>query len=650
MIRPIILFFALAPGLAAQDIDSRLENDGNVILEGIPEIPVQLIERIDRYQNVRSARFQGWSTDGSFLISTRFGDVSQIHMVSAPGGARRQLTFFSEPTRGATLRPGRTEFTFRMDRGGSEFFQLYLFDIASGDYSLLTDGESRNGAALWSDDGNQLFYQSTLRNGQANDIWVMDPDDPGSARIVLESPDGAWWGPMDADAHNLIALQYISITDSRIHVVDLATGERTLVLGGDDGVGNYGSVTPTLIREGAGFIFASDKHGEFTQLSYFDLASGSTRAISGNLGWNVEGFAISDDGAAAAFSVNQGGLSVLYLMDPATFEYTQVPSIPIGLIGTLEFSPDGKRLAMTLNSPSSPSDVYVLDVNTQALERWTNSEVGGLNTAAFVEPELIAFESFDGREIPAFVYKPADPGGAPFPVIISIHGGPEGQYRPSFSSTFQMWVAELGAAVIAPNVRGSSGYGKTYVALDNGMKREDSVRDIGALLDWIAGQPDLDADKVAVYGGSYGGYMVLASSVHYSDRLAAAVDIVGISNFVTFLENTQDYRRDLRRPEYGDERDPEMRAYLESISPSNHADQIRVPLFVAQGQNDPRVPVTEAEQIVQAVRDNGRDVWYFNALNEGHGFRKKENSDLFRQVSFMFLRRFLTEAPVSARD
>ena len=243
--------------------------------------------------------------------------------------------------------------------------------------------------------------------------------------------------------------------------------------------------------------------------------------------------------------------------------------------------------------------------------------------------------------IPAFVYRPDGPG--PHPVIVSIHGGPEGQARPTFSATYQLWIERLNAAVIVPNVRGSAGYGKTYLQLDNGMRREDSVRDIGALLDWIGEQPELDQERVAVFGGSYGGYMVLASSVHYSDRLKAAVDIVGISNFVTFLENTQDYRRDLRRPEYGDERDPEMRAHLQAISPLNNVEEIDVPMFVVQGENDPRVPVSEAEQMVAALRAQGSPVWYMNALNEGHGYRKKENRDLFSEATVLFLENWLLD-------
>ncbi len=389
---------------------------------------------------------------------------------------------------------------------------------------------------------------------------------------------------------------------------------------------------------------ATDAPGDFRQLSYLDLSNGELRVLTGDIHWDVEDFELSEDGSRAAFVVNEGGISRLHLMDPATRKYETVGSIPVGLISGLSFSPDGTKLAFTLNSAKTPSDVYTLELGRQPtaageLTRWTFSELGGLATETFVTPELILYPTFDRvdgarREIPAFVYKPKGPG--PYPVIVSIHGGPEGQYRPRFSSTFQMWVGQLGAAVVAPNVRGSAGYGKEYVKLDNGYNRENSVKDIGALLDWIATQPDLDEKRVAVYGGSYGGYMVLATMVHYSDRLRAGVEIVGISNFVTFLENTQDYRRDLRRVEYGDERDPAMRRFLDSVSPNRQASKITAPLFVAQGQNDPRVPVTESEQIVRDVRATGRNVWYMKALNEGHGFRKKENRDLFGQLVVLF--------------
>lgn len=438
------------------------------------------------------------------------------------------------------------------------------------------------------------------------------------------------------DNSKLLVVQYVSITDVRIHELDVQEGELRLVEGGE--LGTNANYPLAYRKDGEGFFFTTDQFSDFTQLAFRNTSTDEVQVITSNIAWNVDNFALSDDGSQAAFTINEEGMSQLYRLDPENFAMQRVSGIPVGVVGGLTFSPDGTRLALSINTPKSPTDVYMLDSDDQ-LARWTFSEVGGLNTENFVEPELVKFESFDGLTVPAFVYKPQQDG--PHPVIISIHGGPESQYRPYFSGTIQMWVQQLGAAVIAPNVRGSAGYGSEYVSLDNAFNREDSVKDIGALLDWIDSQPELDASRVAVIGGSYGGYMVLASAVHYSDRLQAAVDIVGISNFVTFLTNTEDYRRDLRRAEYGDERDPKMRAHLEAISPSNQVDKIAVPMFVVQGENDPRVPVTEAEQIVAALQANNKSVWYMNALNEGHGYRKKENRDIYEQATVLFFENYL---------
>ncbi len=645
-----LLAFA-APAIA--DIERRVANNGNLVMEDVPEIPADIADSLNRYQNVRSASFQTWAADGeSVFVNTRFGDVGQLHRVDMPGGARHQVTFYAEPIGGVFRQPQGSNLIFTRDAGGSEFSQIFLLDPAGGDAVMLTDGESRNGAVAWDREGRRIAYQSTRRNGASNDLWIMDPESPENTAVILESPDGSWWGPAEfsQSGTKLLVTNYVSITDSRVNLLDLDTGELTLLAGGADSP----SVNLPLAfdDDNDGFWFLTDQAGEFSVLAWQSTEAGAApEFVTADIPWNVEGGTISEDRRRAVFSVNEGGRSAVYLMDPRSRKYRRVDSIPTGLVGGLEFSPDGRKLALTINTARSPSDTYVLSLGRGALdygklERWTYSEVGGLDTTAFIEPELIEFPTFDevdgvARKIPAWLYKPRGPG--PHPVVISIHGGPEGQARPAFSSTYQLWLEKLGVAVLIPNVRGSSGYGKTYVKLDNGFKREDSVMDIGALLDWIDAEPDLDQDRVAVFGGSYGGYMVLASAVHFSDRLKAAVDIVGISSFVTFLENTQDYRRDLRRVEYGDERDPEMRAHLEKISPLNNVEKIKVPMFVVQGENDPRVPVTEATQMVAALREQGETVWYMNALNEGHGYRKKENRDIYQQATVLFLETYLLD-------
>jgi dipeptidyl aminopeptidase/acylaminoacyl peptidase len=648
-----LLFAWMGPAALAEVARTTL-NDGNLVLEDIPGIPVSVAAELNRYQNIRQASFLDFTADGAGLfIATRFGDVSQVHRVDQPLGARYQLTFFNEPVSAVQRRPGGTGLVFTMDAGGSEFSQVFLLDPDGGDDAvMLTDGRSRNNSVVWDRAGRQIAYQSTRRNGHSNDIWLLDVARPEGARMVLKSLDGSYWYGADftPDDRKLLVTNLVSSNDSRVHLLDIESGEKTLLAG--DPRNPSTNLPVAFDRDGNGFFLRTDAGSDFTRLAWQSLREGAgAEVLTGEIPWDVERMAVSDDRLRGAFTVNEEGYSRLYLIDLVSREFTRVDRVPGGIISGLGFSPGGRRLGLSYTDSRTPRDSFVLELGGHALEhgdlvRWTVSETGGLDTDAFIAPSLVRYPTFDSgsggpEHIPAWVYRP--PGAGPFPVIIDIHGGPAGQARPSFSSTYQLWLARLGAAVIRPNVRGSTGYGKRYMGLDDGFMRESSVRDIGALLDWLATQPDLDETRVAVVGGSYGGYMVLACAYFYSERLKAVVDRVGISNFVTFLENTQAYRRDHRRAEYGDERNPEMRAFLENISPVNHVADMNVPMLIVQGQNDPRVPVTESIQMVEALRGMGRTVWYMNALNEGHGFRKKENYDVYQQVTLMFLRSYLAE-------
>lgn len=640
--RPVLLLLSLAGiGFANAAAPERVDI-GNRISENLPEIPVELIDSLNQYQNTRGAGFAGWTTDGCLLISTRFAETGQAHRVCQPMGMREQLTFYKEPVGGITPSPAkawRHGFVFSKDKGGDEFSQLYWFDYPSRTTTLLTDGKrSQNGGTVLNEDGSLMAFASTARNGKDRDIWLRDTK-TGQNRPLLTA--GGSWNALDfsPDGKTLLVSQYRSITDSQPGEVDIATGKLTLfpIDGGTAAFGGF-----EYARNGKGVYFVSDENSEFMQLRHHDPAAGKSHIISKGIAWDVGAFAQSPDGSRLGFISNEDGISTLRVFDTATWKAVPLPALPIGVTGGLQFSPDGKRIALSINTATSPSDVYVIDLAKTELTRWTQSEVGGLDTASFQAPSLVRFKSFDGRSIPAFYYQPAGlKPGEKVPVLINIHGGPEAQAFPTFSPQIQYLLKTLRVAVLVPNVRGSSGYGKTYVQLDNGFKRKDSVKDIGALLDWIGKQPELDSGRVGVYGGSYGGYMVLASMVDYNERIRAGIDVVGISHFSTFLTNTESYRRDLRRAEYGDEREPKMRAFHEKIAPLNNAKAITKPLFVAQGFNDPRVPYTEAEQIVKAVRNNGGDVWYLMFKDEGHGFAKKPNSDYFGAAQILFWQKYL---------
>jgi dipeptidyl aminopeptidase/acylaminoacyl peptidase len=635
----LVLPFAAFAADGASSAVNRTEI-GNRISENIPEIPAALTEQLQRYSNTRGAALGGWLADGSgMLIATRFANTAQVHRVKMPGGAREQLTFYDEPIASLAANPKRAGFVFGKDIGGSEFWQLYWFELGTREIKLLTDGKSRNDNPLWSHDGSKLAYSSTERNGTDTDVWVLDVAS-GEKKAIVTS--GGAWEPTDfsEDGKQLLVQKSVSINEVYPGVVALDTNKLRMfpVEGGKAAFGPF-----KFAPDGKSAYFTSDEGGEFRTLRFHDFATDRVTNLSKKIPWDVEDFVLSDDGARVAFVTNEDGFSVLHMIDAATHAEQSLPAVPKGVISGVEFSHDGRQLAFAVNSALSPSDVYAIDLSASTLARWTESEVGGLDTARFVEPTLVHFPSKAGGKralsIPAFYYQPKTPG--PHPVIINIHGGPEAQSRPVFSAENQFLVDQLGIAVLVPNVRGSAGYGKTYLKLDNGFKREDSVKDIGALLDWIAQQPELDARRVAVYGGSYGGYMVLASMTTYNDRLRAGVDIVGISNFVTFLNNTESYRRDLRRVEYGDERDAKMHAFLEKISPTTNAKNITIPLFVSAGANDPRVPASEGQQIARTVRGNGGDVWFLEFKDEGHGWKKKTNVDYFRAATMMFWQKYL---------
>ncbi len=610
-----------------------------LVADGVPAVPIELTAETRPYMEFRTASFSGWHpTDKSMLIATRFGNTAQLHRVAGPMMARKQISFEAEPVGGGLWAPKKGDILLtQKDVGGNEFFQIYA--LKDGKLDLLTDGKSRNGFNAWSDDGELIAYTSTRRNGTDNDIYVMNPRDPKTDRMVAEVKGGGWSvAAFSPDKKAAVVAQYLSVTNSDLSLLDLATG-KMMPIGDhakDVAVGNA-EFAPD------GSLWAtSDEGSDFRRLGTVDIATGKFTPRGSKENWDVDSFDISPDGSFIVYATNEAGMSKVKILDTKTDKVRVVEDLPAGIVGGFDIS-DWGEIGITFTSARSAADAYSIDPKTLKVTRWTESETGGLDVSNNVEPELVKVKSFDGLEVSGFLYRPDAakfPGKRP--MIMNVHGGPEAQSRPGFMGRSNYLLNEMGIAIFFPNVRGSTGYGKKFVSLDNGpFKREDSVKDMGAFLDVLGKDRSLDATRFGLAGGSYGGYMCYAAAVQYKDRIRSTNCIVAISNFVTFLENTQSYRRDLRRVEYGDERDPVQRAKLLEISPLTRVAEITKPMFVVTGGNDPRVPSSEADQIVKAIREKGGTAWHLLGKNEGHGFAKKENIDYNFWTSLMFWKQTL---------
>ncbi|MGA2813001.1 MAG: S9 family peptidase [Candidatus Acidiferrum sp.] len=646
MIKRIVLWAAvlLAAGLPLRAQEATLPPPESLLLGGVPKIPATLGETAGRYGSYRAASLVDWHpARREMLIATRFADTPQLHLVKTPEGARQQLTFFPDAVSNARFHPKTGEYlVFSKDLGGGEWYQLYRYDLKTGDVLLLTDGKARNLLGPWSSKGDRIAYMSTRRTGKDTDLWIVDPSDPKSDRLLTQLEGGGWepldWSP---DDQHILLEEELSINESYLWLVDTKTGAKTAFTPRDRKEKiSYGDAR--FSKDGKGIYVTTDQDSEFHRLAYLDLSGKTPTYLTSHIPWDVQMFDLTEDGRRIAFVTDEDGLSVLHVLDTASGQESRVPKLPGGVITGMRWHPNGIDLGFSLNNARDPGDCYSLDVNTGKLERWTSSE-RAVATEDFPQAELVKWKSFDGRMISGFLYKPTAKFTGKRPVMVMIHGGPEGQSQPNFLGRYNYLLNELGIALIYPNVRGSTGYGKSFSLLDNGLKREDTYKDINALFDWIAERPDLDAGRVAVMGGSYGGHMTLAVSTFYSSRIRCSVDIVGMSNLVTFLEHTEAYRRDLRRVEYGDERDPKMREFLERIAPMNNIEKIKKPMLVIAGKNDPRVPVSESQQIADGLEKQGTPVWLMIAKDEGHGYRRKGNLDYQFYATVEFLEQYLLQ-------
>lgn len=640
ILMPILLsVFAIG----AQEKKNTVVPNENLITENIAEIPKELANQVKKYSESRGASLaEIHPNKDEIIISTRFGSTSQLHRVIKPMGARTQITFFDEPVTGVTYEPLKAEYlVYSKDVGGNEFGQLYKLDLKTLQSKLLTDGgRSQNGGVTWRKDGKGFYYSSTKRNGEDRDIYYLDPNDSKSDRLILQVKGGGWGiSDISKEGGTLLVSEYVSANESHIWLLEIASGKLSAVTDRN---------SKSIVQSGASFSgtnneiwFTTDKDNEFQRLATLNLVSKKVQFHTSTIPWNVESYTLSEDKKSIVFITNEAGLNKMYLMDAITKSQTAVKNIPIGLIGSAQFTKNNQHVFFTQSTAQSASDVYKLNLKTGIIQSWTESELGEMQKSDMSVPKYIEWKSFDALIISGFYYPAATKFTGKRPVLINIHGGPEGQSMASFLGANNYYTNEMGVAIIFPNVRGSSGFGKTFIAKDNGILREDSVKDIGALLDWIALQPDLDKDRIMIMGGSYGGYMTLATAFHYADKIKCSLDIVGISNFNTFLKNTESYRRDLRRVEYGDERIPEIAAFFDKTAPLNNIDKIKKPMFIIQGTNDPRVPVTEATQMRDKLKSQGNTIWYLEAKDEGHGFRKKSNVDFQRLAVIRYMQEYL---------
>ena len=605
-----------------------------LLADGLPSIPDELPVQTRPYMEFRTASFAGWHpTDKSMLVATRFANTTQIHRVAGPMMARKQISFEAEPVSNGQWAPQTGDVLIvQKDVGGGEFFQLYA--LRDGKLDLLTDGKSRNAFNAWSQDGELVAYSSTRRNGTDSDLYVMNPRDPSTNKMVAQVQGGGWAiSDFAPDKKTAIVSQYRSATNVDMSSLDLASGQMTPIGDHQKDVAIGGA---EFAPDGTLWV-TSDEGSDFQRLGMVDIKTGAFTPRGPTEKWDVEAFDISSDGSFIVYATNEAGVSKVKILDIKTGGVRVVQGLPAGIVGSFNIAEWGD-IGITFTSARSAADAYSIDPKSLKVTRWTESETGGLDVTKNVEPELMTIKSFDGLPVSGFLYRP-DPVKFPGkrPMLMNVHGGPEGQSRPGFQGRSNYLLNEMGVAIFYPNVRGSTGYGKNFVGLDNGpFKRENSVKDMGAFLSALGKDASLDATRFGLAGGSYGGYMCYAAAVQFRDKLRATNCVVAISNFVTFLENTQSYRRDLRRVEYGDERDPAQRAKLLEISPLTRVAEITKPMFVVTGGNDPRVPASEADQIVKAIRDRGGVAWHLLGKNEGHGFAKKENVDYQFWASLMF--------------
>ncbi|MDQ6788346.1 MAG: S9 family peptidase [Acidobacteriota bacterium] len=617
---------------------------------------------IERYLNMRSASSPTLSTDGKRLaFLTNITGTNQVWMMDASGGYPEQITAYQDVVSFVKWSPAGNGLIFGKAHGGDENTQFFWMSNNGADVRELTsDPKTRFNFGDFSDDGRLIYYTSNKRDKNFFDVYAMDLA-TGKETLVFQQDGNNDFVAASKDGSKIIISRDSTELglDNSLYLIDARTDKETL-LTPHTGASQFGDVK--FLPDGDSILLATNKDREFISLAQIDNlradAKNDIRFLDKTADWDVEGVEVSPRGDTLAYTVNREGFSELNLRKIETdgkplisnlnFKNETVKLPAQGIVGGLDFSKDGSKIAFTFSAARYNTDIWTYDLRTKQLTQVTKSSRAGIPRESFVEPTLIKYKTFDGKEISAWYYNPTNLNNGNIksgnqaqqskekvwrnedvttftgarPVIVSVHGGPEGQERPGFNSLYQYFLSR-GYAILATNVRGSTGYGKTFTHLDDVQKREDSVKDLAYAVEWLKTSGGADPKRIAVMGGSYGGYMTLAAVTLYPDLWAAAVDTVGIANWESFLKNTSGYRRRQREVEYGRlDRDLD---FLRSISPLAKVDKIRAPLFVIQGKNDPRVPYTEAEQIVTAIKNRGGTVEYKLYDDEGHGIAKLKN-------------------------
>jgi len=634
----IVIALIASPAVSAQS--EVIPPGKNIETIGVPPIPASLAHEVDPYKSIYGLPLAGWDPQKREIWLKGLSSVTWVSRVKSPGTAseRSSIYILANGIYDIYLQPQGKYLAYTRDANGNESFQLYLYEIGRGNSTLLSDGRSRNTEPVWSNAGDKIVYSSSPAGTSGVSLRVLDPFDPKTDHLLVQSSGSYFkaydWSP---DDKQVVFCDFTSNTVSTLWLVD-GTGNKVLLSPKSDERELYDY--PQFSKDGKGLYAVTDHDSDVRRIAYIDLASRKFSFIESNPKWDVDEFQLAPNGKTLAFVANEDGISKLHIFDLSAAKEITTPQCPPGIISDLKWNKTSTDVAFNFKSPQTPNDVYSVNIETGKTELWAKSVTNGIDTGKFSVPELIHWISFDKRTISGFLYRPPAEFKGKRPVIIDIHGGPEEQYRPAFGYEHNYFLNELGVAKIYPNVRGSTGFGKTFTSLDNGLRREDAVKDIGALLDWIKTQPDLDPDRVVVQGGSYGGYVALSVATNYSDRIRGVISESGISNLASFVERTEGWRRGLQRSEFGDEGDPKTKEFLERIAPLNNVQKIKKPLLIIQGQNDPRVPVAEAARLVGATK--GRiPVWYVLAKDEGHGFVQTNNRNYRTYATILFVKEFL---------